>query len=676
MRFAQRVSQLSLIVAGAVFACVPAAAVLAQDGGEPVVVGIERKWEGIQFEPLHFALDFTARAERNTIDPQNGDVRHDKYNEFRETLTAWTSGFIGHPNLISFDLSGTFGLSQQFVDSDSENREEDPLETINEYDVSATVFGKSQTPFTAYSRRNESFLDRQFGDSIRSVVTEHGAYLLLLEKPLPTTLHYFHRTEDQTSEINPSDFNLVQDTLEWNTQWAPTSNQTFDWDYTIDRIEQSGDLRATNSFFRQNAIATYDVDFGDANEHNLRSTLFYYGETGDFPIDRLRLDESLRLRHSPDFETLYDYSAEWVERSDSEQWLQRGRAGLRHHLFDSLVTGADIGGSILKINPDNFTSEEVFGDVTFDYDKRVPLGKISAGLSFLGNLQDNSERGSSVQLSDQTFVFGTSGVITIERQNIEADSIRITDIAGIIVYSEGLDYTVRAFDDRVEIRRVLGGEITGGQAVLIDYRIGPEPANTTTTLAVAANLRYDIEETWLAGLGVYGRYLHQDQEVDSRDINAPLPADVDDLTLGIDYRLGYFFASAERQMHDSTLSPYDATRLSANYIHPLGLGTSLSFNANYDDIDRTDDGTNTTIMSVGGRWRQRINQQLTVNVGAQWRSEDDSFSGDVQAFEQVIDITWRHRQTTIFGAFRNTLNNATSEDSHFMSFEIGLRREF
>ena len=648
---------------------------MAQDDG-PVVVGVERRWEGIQFEPLHFALDFVARAERNTIEPRNGPVRHDNLNEFRETISAWTSGFIGHPNLISFDLSGTFGLSQQFVESDSENRDENPIEQIYEYDVSATLFGKSSTPFTAYSRRNESYIDRQFGDSIRSAVTEHGAFLMFREGALPTTLHYFHRTEEQTSEINPADFNLVQDTLEWQTQWAPARNQSLTWDYTIDSIKESGDLRATNSFIRQNGIATHNLDFGENNEHNLRSTFFLYTESGNFPFERLRLDEALRLRHNRDLETLYDYSIEWADREDSTQLLQRGRVGLRHHLFESLVTSADIGGSLLQIDPDNFTSQELFGRVSFDYDKRVPLGRITAGLTVAGSRQDNSERGTPIAITDDTRTFGPTGIIVLDRQNIVRSSIRITDVAGIILYSEGFDYTVSAFPDRVEIRRILGGNITGGQTVLIDYSIGPEPESTITTFGNGVNLRYDIEEGWLSGVGIYGRYFRQDQDVDSRGSDAPLPADVHDLILGIDYRLGYFFASAERQVHDSTLSPYEATRLSAQYIHPLGIGTSLSFNANYDDIDRTDDNTNTTIMTVGGRWTQRFNPELTLNVGALWRQEDDSIGGQVQGFEQVVDFTWRHRQTTIYGAFRNSMTDARAEDSHYMSFQIGLRREF
>jgi hypothetical protein len=656
-------------------ACVPASVALGQDEG-PVIVGVERQWEGFHFEPVHLSLDLLARSQRSTIDQANGETLHDEIDEFQETLTAYTSGYWGHPNFISFDLSGTFGLSQQFVRSDSENRDEDPVETIYEYDLSATLFELSSMPFTAYARRSQTFLERQFGDSIESTSTEEGALLLMRDDPVPTTLHYFHRTDEQTSQINPADYHLDQHTLEWQSQWTPGPDQSLTWDYTIDKIKESGDLRLTNSFVRQNAVATHLWNFGEDDRSNLRSTFFFFDETGNFPLQQARLDEALRLWHSPQLESLYDYTTNWQDNAGAEQLFQRGSAGLRHYLFDSLITGIDVGASLLQVDPDDFTSSEFFGDLTFDYDKEVPMGRLTASYRLLGNVQDNSERGQPLQVSNQTFVFPPSGIIIIQRQNIEPGSIVVTNINGIIIYSEGLDHTAQYFPDRAEIRRVLGGDIVDGQAVLVDYRIGPEPASTISTIGNGVTVRYDLEETWLAGLGVYGRYFQQDQEVDSDSPDAPIPADVNDLVAGVDYRRGYFFALAEQQWHDSSVSPYDATRLSASYVQPLGLNSSLSLNANYDDTRRTDEGTRTRVTSVGAQWHQAMSRELALRVGGVWRMENDDPGIDLQAFDQVVELTWRHRQTTVYGSLHNSVVDSSADDSHYLTVQIGLRREF
>jgi len=666
--------------AGALAIAPPA---LAQQGDEgPIIIGEAPKFEGVHFEPVHFTLDFLARYERDTVNPLVGPTRHDDVDEYRGTLTADTSGFIGHPNLISFNLSGSFGLSQQYVRSDSANRHEDPLTTIDEYDVSVLLLKASKAPTTLYSRRSETFLDRQFGDSIRSVATETGAIVLLRSDVAPSSFHYFHREEDQTSEINPADFNLVQDTFEWETQWKPSANQTLTWDYTFDNVQESGDLRRSNSFMRHNALATHTLDFGPDNVNNLRSTLLLFSETGDFPLDRVRLDESLRLRHSPRFETQYDYAIDWTDRHDASQLFQRGSAGFRHKLFESLVSSGDIGASMLQTDPDDFTSQQVFADLGLDYTKQAPAGRITAGLNLSGTLQQDSERGSPIAIFDEAHAFGPSGLITLERQNIEPASIVITNATGILTFLPGVDYTLRAFPDRVEIRRVLGGSIAEGEVLLIDYRIGPEPASDTTTLGIGVTLRYDFEETFLKGVGLYARYFHQDQERDTRGgvgsgaIGALVPADVDDLIVGADYHLGNLSLLGERQMHDSTLSPYNATRFAGTYVQPLGLASSLTFTATYDDIERTEEDTRNTIATIGGRWLQRVGNHLNLGVGALWRTEHDSAGLDVQGFEQTLDVTWQYRQTTVYGSFRNSVLDSNADDTMFQTFQIGLRREF
>src|SRR5205085_2076409 len=112
--------------------------------------------------------------------------------------------------------------------------------------------------------------------------------------------------------------------------------------------------------------------------------------------------------------------------------------------------------------------------------------------------------------------------------------------------------------------------IGDGQLVAIDYAVGPEPANTTTTIGVGTSWRYDFDESFLKGAGVYIRYFHQDQDRTSSKPDLLLPANVDDLVVGADYRIGVITLSAEHQWHDSTLSPYNATRFNANYDQPMG----------------------------------------------------------------------------------------------------------
>lgn len=646
----------------------------ANDGG-PVVVGEEQAWDGLVFDPVRFAFDLYGRVEENKVTTA-GVRRRDAFKEIRGTVSAWTHGYYGHPNFLDFNLSGTFGLGQQWIDADSTGRKESPIETIDEYDATFNFLERSDTPVSIYSRRTHEFLNQQFGDTLESTLTETGVQASLRGGAVPTTLHYFHRTEEQSSRFNPSNFTIEQDTLEWLSTWHPSDNQQFTWDYTLDNVAETGDLRPTNDFLRQHAVATHELAFGDADQHRLRSNFFGYSENGDIDISRLRLDESLNLRHTPRFETRYDYSVDWSELQSEQQIFNRGSAGFRHKLFESLWTSFDIGGSSLEIPDDNYTDDQFFTSLDFDYVKKVPYGEISDSLGFGFNFQAESDRGSPLNILDEPHVVPINGIVELQRQNITPGSIRVTDATGLIQYQEGLDYTLEFFADRVEVRRILGGAIADGQALLVDYEIGPQPGADTDTWTIANSARYDIEEGPLRGVGFFLRYLRQTQDRRSDSPDIIIPAEVDDITAGMDYRFGYLTISGERQWHESTLSPYDATRFTARYRHPLGVGSTLDVYASYDLIDRTLEDSRSVVSTLKGRWTHRLDRHLTFAVTGTWRNEHEDPGYNVDAFEERLEVTWSYRQTTVSGSVGYSTVNSDTDYSSYLTVQLGLRREF
>ena len=137
-----------------------------------------------------------------------------------------------------------------------------------------------------------AYKPEHLGDTLDSLVTESGIQTDLRSATFPTSLHYFHRTEEQTSHLNDANFAITQDTFEWLSTWRPTTSQQLTWDYTLDNVTETGDLRPNNTFLRQHAIGTHELNFGDNDEHQLRSTFFGYNESGEIDMSRLRLDEA------------------------------------------------------------------------------------------------------------------------------------------------------------------------------------------------------------------------------------------------------------------------------------------------------------------------------------------------------------------------------------------------
>jgi hypothetical protein len=669
----RRIGLAGLIAAGMWFDSRP---VLGQEEGS-IVVTSRDELEWFHLGDIRASIEAFYQRRVDQVESVDGAKVRDTEDMLREDLTLETDGFIGHPNLIELDLSVGVRLEQQWLDSDTLDREETTYEHFYKYDVSALILREGRAPLTLYSRRNQTTIDRQFGGSLDSTLTEHGARLRVRSETVPSHFQYFHREQEQSSAQGITDFDLTQDTFQWQSQYSPGEGQLLTWDYTYDNVDESGALRPSNRFERHDGIAIHTWNFGpESHRSDLRSTLQLYKETGNFPLERVRLSESLDLRHTRTFETRYDYTFDQQSRNESRQTFQRGSAGFQHKLFASLVTTGEVGLSRLELTEGEFRSDQQFAGIAFDYTKRVPYGQLSASTSLRRTWQDDSERGAEIQITDETHQFGSSGRIILSRRNIMVSSIVITDTTGLFFYIEGADYTARAIGEQVEIRRILGGNIADGQLVLIDYRIGPEPGSTTDTTSLGAAARYDFDEGLLAGLGLYVRYRRQDQERDSKGRVELVAEDIRDLTYGADYDFWRMYLRAEQQIRDSTLSPYEATRLEARYVDRFARGSALVLSANYDLLDFTDDDVTTEVLTLDGRWDQRLTDRLRSSVRLTWRNEDDSAGTDVQAFEQQLDLTWEYRQTTIYAKLRNSILDSDADDSLYQTFVLGIRREF
>ncbi|MBT8486892.1 MAG: hypothetical protein HKO59_16160 [Phycisphaerales bacterium] len=649
------------------------ALVAAQDGG-PIVITQETPLELIHLEDIRAAFEFFGSLREDRVERPGAASVTDREQLFREVFELRSGGFIGHPNLIELDLLGRLQLEQRDVDLESTDRVGRNPEDINEFDVSGLILREGTLPVTLYARRTQTLIDRQFADTLDATTTEYGARMTLRSETMPSFFTYYHREQDQTSSLAGSDFNVDQHTVEWQTQLALDEDQRLDWDYSYDDVQESGDLRLGNTFERHDGVLTHTLDFGEKKRSDLRSTVHVVHETGRFPIDRIRVDERLRLRPTERLEYQLDYTFDQQDRPEARQDLHRGVAGIRHRLFDSLITNARAGASVFEIAETGFTSDQRFGNIDLDYTKLVPSGRLAATAAVNYNWQEDDGAGER-QITDQVEVFGLSGVVTLIGRRIDPDSIVVTDAAGVQLFREGFDYLVIPFEERVELRRVLGGDISDGAVVLVDYRIGPEPANTTETTGLGFTLRYDIEDGPLRGLALYMRYLHQDQDRRGDPGLGPA-ADAEDWTFGAEYDLANLSLLGEWRRRDSDLSPFEVTRLEARYAERLGPKSQLTFSALYrtqTDLD-TDDRTSTT--TISGRWREQLDRSLTASLYVLWRQEDDRRGFDSEGFEQEIDLRWRYRQLELYATLNTSFLDTETADTDFLTFRFGLRREF
>jgi hypothetical protein len=663
------------VAAAALAGAVTCSTAIGQDEGS-LIIGEQEKL--VPFGLLDWGIAFQAfgRYQTDAVGTDGSTVRESEW-LFREELILDADGYAGHPNLLDLDLNFRLRFEQEDFESDVPGASLRSFDTTFDYDVAGTFLQQSKLPVTLYSVRNQALVSRQFGSTLDSVLFEYGGWAAYQSEVIPTRIQIFHRDQDQSGRGTVGDFNVDQNTVTGNGQILPMPGQAFTWNYTFDSVRQSGSAFVPNDFDRHLGFATYDFSFGPQRRNHLLATLQIDDVSGSFGFQRFRAEGDLRMYPTRDLDTWLDYRFDRRAQNDVVQTSQTGSALLRHRLFKSLVTSAEFGISHLDIDDvSDFTSDQVFGELIFDYTNRVPYGRVYAQLNLRYSHEDASDRGSPIQITDEPGAFGASGVIVLNRRNIIAGSIVVTDITGIITYALGADYTVQTFPDRTELTRVLGGAIGVNQPLLIDYQIGPEPGGTTDTGGLGTAVRYSINEGLLRGLSFYGNYFDQN-ETRRSDGGLTLPEnDIQDLRVGVDYNIWHLAATAEYQDRRSSLSPFRGYRIEARWVERLGPGSSLTLSTLYQDVDRVNEATRSRLLAVNGQWFQQLTSQLRLGLALTYRDEQNTGGTSSRGFDQYLDLTWTYRQTQVYATLRNSLVDGTGGDTSSQSFLVGFRREF
>jgi hypothetical protein len=661
--------------------CFPA---LADEG--PIVIGARPKTEFLHFDKITCWLDLDYRREDDTQEPKGAPKSTFTENRFQQTLTLQDTGYIVHPNLVQLNLSGTFGLEEDFFNQDGKT--DHSTGPLYDYDLSALILRKEEAPVTVYARRSFETIGRQFGPSLDSTLMTNGILLEWRNKKIPTRIEFYRLDQEQKALDGSEHFTENQNTATWHSEYRPSDHNLWTWDYSFNTGDSTSDIptisgggETRNDFTTHDATLANQYDFGHQGRNRLNSTLSFFDQTGTFDLRRLHYSEILRLHHSDTFETNYRYTLDdqniggsQFGGSSTDQLLQRGEAQFVHHLYKSLTTAGTVG--FQTIDESIGGSTEYFGRIAFDYVKQVPLGKLSAGAGFGYDHTENDARSQVTQVVNQPETFVDPLPAIIPGRNIVPGSIVVTDTSDITVYRQNFDYTVHTFSDHVALDRILGGRIASGQTVFVDYRLAPQAANTVDTTTIFLSARYDFQRGPLKGLGVYARYLDNDQQISSDVPDQFVPNSLRDYIVGADYRFWELTLVAENEWHHSSISPYDQFRTSGQWVHPFTRDLNATLNATYSHTHYLDDGDELDALVVSGSGQLRLTRDLFATASVTWQQQNDQLFGNTRGLEEQLEVRWTHRQTSLFVRARNASLNTRATDSQYQTIEVGLRRNF
>jgi hypothetical protein len=664
--------QLLLVVAAGAPALL-SAGVLAQAPPEegPVIVGERREgWKSFELLNVEAALDFYGRGQFDRQTQSGQPTITSRETLLRETLDLSGEMAIGHKNLLDITGAASFGLEDTWFTTTGADREH-TTQFLNLYDVQGLILANGPAPTTIYARRTDTLLDRPFQSSLDITSAEQGVLTQINSAWAPTTLHYFHREDEQSDRQGDFNSSVTHDSFSAQSNLRITDSHHLDLDYAYDQVRE-----LSPGFFdeydRNEFNATDTIVFG-TSQHELRTMVRLLDQNGLFAERDTRVDQLLTLRHTTRFETRYNVTYDDHELGEQDVRLLRGEASFRHRLFDSLVTTGAVGGQELSFS-DGSTVDNLFVSGDADYTKKVPGGRLDASAGASYNALHNSGAQGTHSVMGQSVVFTDPLPIIITQSGIVRGSVVVRPSGIGVPYQTPRDYTVSYFSDRAEIRvNYPIGLISNGETLLIDYDVQGQPESDVDSAEVHVAFRYDLQESFLQGLGGYARYTGIQQSTNNP---AVIVDNLNDVVLGVDYRRAGVALKAEWERHDSTISPFDATRLSAEYGQSIGRDSVLMFELSHEVNRFTEDNDRIDFDHALARWLQRLSPELQMELRLEYRHVRETATGRSDGFDQSLRLDWRRGQTSIYGSIRNAILEGGGGTSTSQLVEVGVRRHF
>ena len=470
---------------------------------------------------LGLGLSYEFEEERTKA---GGNETTDTSNEFRERLPIEASGWAYHPAFCKFTLDFVPEWSQTKRNLDPGPSASDNV-FVPSYAVDAIFLEPKPYTLHAFANRRELKLRSAFSQPTDTTIDTYGGDLRLkYYKALPTFFKYTHTDTDQSGFFDSTgareDFQLS------SQHTTKKSTTTLNSSYSDDERTSAGDTVR---------VKTFDGNLG--NEYNIAgdqrkslfSTLRYrWTDTESQESKEYSLAENMYWRHTDKLYTNYIFSYDKRDTDVFDSETTAGRASLQHLLYENLTTSISTG-----FNLNDFTGGEenaYDGSLDFLYTRKIPWGVLNlrSGWDYRYTTREGTE--GLVTVTDEPHVLTTGEVTLLDNENVDVDTIFVTDVTGTIAYIENVDYTIEEAGAFTRISRTTVGAIANGQTVLVDYRFLRDPAFDDTLFNQAYGIQFYL---WNALTLSYG-YRHADQNI----VSGPPPENpIDDTTQAAEIRL-------------------------------------------------------------------------------------------------------------------------------------------
>lgn len=609
-------------------------------------------------------IGFSWEREDNTRENQStGEPVKDDDRSLTENFGFGMDGYIYHPRFIEFTTDGEWVFKQETESGTfAGGAAQDLQDNFTNYAVTLNLLKAHRFSFHFRSSRVTQETNSSFFESQRNRIDTNGGFLTYRNRILPTLIGYEKtksKGEGQDTSDNRFDKFFVQMS---NSGEYGKSDLKYEKE---DKFQRSGNIDLQSNLLRFNNF----YHFGNKKKHNLASFYRWREQTGTFSIREATMAENLTLRHTDSLSSYYSYHYDDVKLKDQVSTTYQYTTGLKHKLYDSLTTALE--GNVNRFRVDSGTRDTVYGELSFNYNKTIPWGRLN--LNYRTQVQNDDENfsGTSIPITGEEHSFLPSNpegedVIVLNQQAVFDETIVLKDendlfftdpFTGLPI-EEGIHYRVETVGSITKIRVLLPGRpilapspVSSRPTIFIDYEFEPSPAIKFRTVTHAFGGVLQIKRLWK----IFYQRNRTDETLQS-GLDTGRLDDVINRTYGTEITWKNTTSRVERNQYRSRLNPYDRQSFTEALLFRLGKSRT------YRPVLRLDAGyaTTTTLPTTPRSISRTASAQLYIPFPNKmtWDSllrylNIDQVGEKEKSLAFTSEIRWTYRKLEIRFSYEN-----------------------
>jgi len=610
---------------------------------------------------LGFELEYNFEEEKRTSPLQSSE---ESLMVYTEQLDIYTRGWVYHPGLAQYEL--TISPAWEQARSKPGNDLLESRSFLNGFSAEMRLLPYKPYSMKLYGHKLWSTINSSHVKQSKNESTVYGALLNLKSSFMPATLSYDHLEDRETGLNNRA---TDEDTVYLRVNFIKPRNTVL---YASHR-DRSETSRNTRTETEENTFSLNHILKPTAKKIRLSSYLLYEETLSThLESERIQINETMSWQHRENLRTGYAFRYNSVDRysklslTETQNRIKSGSFNLNHMLYENLTTNILAIVSETKLGGDNEKNYEA--SANFSYQREIPGGILDINVAQSVDVVDRSNTADSTTIFDEPVTLVNGAVTVLANENIDTDSIIVTNSTGLTTYLPGTDYTISEVGALTRITCVTGGDIDDppalpgnlcatGASVLVTYQYNQRPTFDYYNYCHS----YGVNVTFMNALSFYYFIAFNQQHF----LKGVKPDILNKETLrkaGTELKLLSSTTNLDFENNDSTTLPLKSTRISERItLRPLN-NLYLYFQAYYAyiKIEKTEVTETTNGVEVNAQVQLSRQRQLELTGFRKTESSDIKDTEDV-GFSALYIHVWNIYQLEIDYAFY-LQNNKQADD--------------